>query len=62
MYTQSKGDRNRFESVKFHYGVAKGKWYYEVTLISGGLFQIGWFSSESKFNSQVNHIDLFSKI
>ncbi|KAK3927051.1 E3 ubiquitin-protein ligase RNF123 [Frankliniella fusca] len=38
-----------FGTVKTNCGVFKGKWQYEVLLLSTGVMQIGWASFNSKF-------------
>ncbi|KAI1307650.1 RING finger and SPRY domain-containing protein 1 [Halotydeus destructor] len=45
-------DAGSFESVRCTYQVTEGIWYYEVTLITNGVMQIGWATKESKF---MNH-------
>lgn len=34
-----------------------GVWYYEVTVITSGVMQIGWATKDSKF---LNHVIIFS--
>ncbi|KAE8746279.1 hypothetical protein FOCC_FOCC006951 [Frankliniella occidentalis] len=40
-----------FGTVKTNCGVFKGKWQYEVLLLSTGVMQIGWASFNSKFGA-----------
>lgn len=42
---------NDFGSVRANTGVHRqeGRWYYEVELLTGGLFQIGWAARQSVF-------------
>ena len=40
-----------------------GTWYYEVTLLTSGVMQIGWATKESKFLSHVrNYVNRLSKV
>lgn len=36
--------KGSFTSIRANTCFCKGKWYYEVKLLTGGLFQIGWVS------------------
>lgn len=45
-------DASSFESVRCTFPVDSGVWYYEVTIISSGVMQIGWATKNSKF---LNH-------
>ena len=45
-------DAFSFESVRCTFEVVEGIWYYEVTLVTSGVMQIGWATKESKF---MNH-------
>lgn len=38
-----------WSSIRANVPVKKGKWYYEVELVTGGLFQIGWVTSRCRF-------------
>ncbi|KAF2351151.1 SPRY domain [Trinorchestia longiramus] len=49
---QARCDAASFESVRCTYPVYSGVWYYEVTLITAGVMQIGWATKESKFLNQ----------
>ncbi|KAJ1523929.1 hypothetical protein ONE63_010478 [Megalurothrips usitatus] len=42
------GESN-FGTVKTNCGVCRGKWQYEVVLLSNGIMQIGWATSNSEF-------------
>jgi len=35
------------------YGEGGGRWYYEVTLRTGGIMQIGWATKDSVFKPEV---------
>ncbi|NXR08912.1 RSPRY protein, partial [Semnornis frantzii] len=45
-------DASSFESVRCTFCVDSGLWYYEVTVITSGVMQIGWATKDSKF---LNH-------
>ncbi|GAB6020756.1 RING finger and SPRY domain-containing protein 1 [Chamberlinius hualienensis] len=45
-------DASSFESVRCTFQVDSGVWFYEVTIISSGVMQIGWATRNSKF---LNH-------
>ena len=49
-------DAASFESVRstYHTGDAGGVWYYEVTLHTSGVMQIGWATKYSKFFNHVS--------
>ena len=50
-------DAASFESVRSTFSTGdSGKWYYEVTLYTAGVMQIGWATKYSKF---LNHVSLF---
>jgi hypothetical protein len=38
-----------FETAKSRVLVDEGSWYYEVTIVTGGLMQIGWATKQSTF-------------
>ena len=42
--------RSNFASVRADTAVFEGRWQYEVTLITGGLMQIGWSALSSAFS------------
>ena len=44
-----------FESVRCTFQVDSGVWYYEVTIVTDGVMQIGWATKDSKF---LNHVSL----
>ncbi|UYV76223.1 RSPRY1 [Cordylochernes scorpioides] len=48
----ARNDRSTFESIRCTYEVNEGIYYYEATLITSGVMQIGWATKESKF---LNH-------
>lgn len=63
---EARCDAYLFESVRCTYQVLNsGCWYYEVTIITPGVMQIGWATKDSNFLSHVsigrNNID-FSHI
>ncbi|GFY61450.1 RING finger and SPRY domain-containing protein 1 [Trichonephila inaurata madagascariensis] len=45
-------DASSFESVRCTFQVDSGVWYYEVTIVTSGVMQIGWATRNSKF---LNH-------
>ncbi|XP_018016845.1 uncharacterized protein LOC108673512 [Hyalella azteca] len=49
---QARCDAASFESVRCTHPVYSGAWYYEVTLVTGGVMQIGWATKDSKFLNQ----------
>lgn len=54
---QARCDASSFESVRCTFCVDSGVWYYEVTVITSGVMQIGWATKDSKF---LNHVILLS--
>ena len=50
--TTARNDSNSFESVRCTFPVDSGIWYYEVTVVTTGVMQIGWATKNSKF---LNH-------
>lgn len=46
---QARCDASSFESVRCTFQVDSGVWYYEVTVITSGVMQIGWATRNSKF-------------
>lgn len=50
---QARCDASSFESVRCTFCVDTGVWYYEVTVITSGVMQIGWATKDSKF---LNHV------
>ncbi|XP_041375315.1 RING finger and SPRY domain-containing protein 1-like [Gigantopelta aegis] len=49
---EARCDASSFESVRCTFQVDSGVWYYEVTIITAGVMQIGWATKDSKF---LNH-------
>ena len=41
--------------INSRFNVFSGLWYYEVTLLTAGVMQIGWATKDSKF---LNHVSL----
>ncbi|XP_055299379.1 RING finger and SPRY domain-containing protein 1-like [Sitodiplosis mosellana] len=48
---EARCDAYLFESVRCTYQVNAGCWYYEVTIITPGVMQIGWATKDSNFLS-----------
>ncbi|XP_046843453.1 RING finger and SPRY domain-containing protein 1-like [Xenia sp. Carnegie-2017] len=48
---EARSDASSFESVRSTCSVTSGTWFYEVTLLTSGVMQIGWATKESKFLS-----------
>ncbi|PAA62642.1 hypothetical protein BOX15_Mlig025293g1, partial [Macrostomum lignano] len=48
---EARSDAASFESVRATFPAKSGKWYYEVTLVTGGIMQIGWASGATVFLS-----------
>ena len=42
--------------------VTSGKWYYEVEMITDGLFQIGWANDKCRVNPIVSFINMITVI
>lgn len=59
---QARCDACSFESVRCTFPVDKGVWYYEVTVITSGVMQIGWATKDSKFLNYVNAHFAFSRL
>lgn len=49
---EARCDASSFESVRCTFCVDTGVWYYEVTVVTSGVMQIGWATRDSKF---LNH-------
>eukprot|EP00106_Octopus_bimaculoides_P013656 XP_014781098.1 PREDICTED: RING finger and SPRY domain-containing protein 1-like [Octopus bimaculoides] len=49
---EARCDASSFESVRCTFQVNSGVWYYEVTIVTAGVMQIGWATKNSKF---LNH-------
>jgi hypothetical protein len=45
-----RNDKRYYESIRGTACVKKGKWYYEVLLMSHGIIQIGWATSKCCFS------------
>ncbi|KAI4825711.1 hypothetical protein KUCAC02_021382 [Chaenocephalus aceratus] len=54
---EARCDASSFESVRCTFCVDSGIWYYEVTVITSGVMQIGWATKDSKF---LNHVLIFN--
>lgn len=52
-FLQARCDASSFESVRCTFQVDSGVWYYEATIITAGVMQIGWATKDSKF---LNHV------
>lgn len=50
--TEARSDASSFESVRCTFQVDSGIWYYEVTIVTDGVMQIGWATKDSSF---LNH-------
>ncbi|CAD5122097.1 DgyrCDS10547 [Dimorphilus gyrociliatus] len=46
---EARCDASSFESVRCTFNVNSGCWYYEVTVVTSGVMQIGWATKQSKF-------------
>lgn len=46
-------DAFSFESVRCTFQINDGIWFYEATVITAGVMQIGWATKQSKF---MNHV------
>ncbi len=51
---EARCDAPSFESVRCTHQVRSGAWYYEVTVITSGIMQIGWATKDSKFLNYVS--------
>jgi hypothetical protein len=49
---EARCDALSFESVRCTASAEAGAWYYEVTIVSSGVMQIGWATKEAKFLNQ----------
>lgn len=54
---EARCDAYSFESVRCTFQVDCGVWYYETTILSCGVMQIGWATKNSKF---LNHVSTTS--
>lgn len=48
----SLNSHSNFSTMRANAGVYKGKWMYEVQLGSKGIMQVGWGTSQCKFNQE----------
>lgn len=48
-------DASSFESVRCTFQIMEGVWFYEATVITAGVMQIGWATKDSKFMNHVNY-------
>ncbi|KAL4235228.1 RING finger and SPRY domain-containing protein 1 [Mactra antiquata] len=46
---EARCDASSFESVRCTFQVDSGVWYYEVTIVTAGVMQIGWATKDSSF-------------
>lgn len=59
---------NSFSTVRGNCSVLKGQWYYEVTLVTQGLMQIGWLEADADLAATVGDtraswsVDLFRRL
>ena len=51
--------RNSSAHFSLHASSSIGTWFYEVTLLTSGVMQIGWATRESKFLSHVRLCNFF---
>jgi RING finger and SPRY domain-containing protein 1 len=51
---KARNDTLSFESVRSTFQVDEGIWYYEVTLITNGIMQIGFANKSATFLNHVN--------
>jgi len=48
----ARNDSSTFESVRATGGITTGSWFYEVTICTDGVLQIGWASKHCTFDSE----------
>ena len=48
---------NKIDLIWFDTLCVPGVWYYEVTLLTAGVMQIGWATKDSKFLNHVSYKD-----
>lgn len=48
---QARCDATSFESVRCTFQADEGVWYYEATVVTAGVMQIGWATRHSKFQN-----------
>jgi len=56
---EARNDALGFESIRATSFVTEGAWYYEVTLCTSGIMQIGWATKHSQFEAEVAFSLLF---
>lgn len=56
LFSQARCDASSFESVRCTFQADSGVWFYEVTVVTSGVMQIGWATRDSKF---LNHVSAF---
>ncbi|KAF9409620.1 RING finger and SPRY domain-containing protein 1, partial [Podila epigama] len=47
-----RNDGSTFESIRATKSVTCGKWFYEVTLVTAGIMQLGWATSHCQFSPE----------
>ncbi|KAG0207443.1 RING finger and SPRY domain-containing protein 1 [Mortierella sp. GBA30] len=47
-----RNDGSTFESIRATQSVTCGKWYYEVTLVTAGIMQLGWATAHCQFSPE----------
>ncbi|KAF9191126.1 RING finger and SPRY domain-containing protein 1 [Haplosporangium sp. Z 767] len=47
-----RNDGSTFESIRATQSVTCGKWFYEVTLITAGIMQLGWATTHCQFSPE----------
>ncbi|KAF9949484.1 RING finger and SPRY domain-containing protein 1 [Mortierella alpina] len=47
-----RNDGSTFESIRATQSVTCGKWYYEVTLVTAGIMQLGWATVHCQFSPE----------
>ena len=47
-----RNDGSTLESIRATKSVSQGKWYYEVTLVTAGIMQLGWATIHSQFSPE----------
>lgn len=54
---QARCDAYSFESVRCTFQINHGVWYYEATILSSGVMQIGWATMDSLFRNHVSQFE-----
>jgi len=49
---EARNDTLNFESIRGTSSVSEGAWYYEVTICTSGILQIGWATKDCRFESE----------